>query len=330
MTKNSQSTAEAKTKNLEVVSLVRYASEILTHWEVPHSLVVPSSTTGVGGPSGGAPAQGGDVKSSEVKGAGAQGEESYDESNLSQSLSAENVDLEALKRLSPSLVFTDFEGLDSESERVRREGELSQLIGKEVRLIALRARSLEGVYGAIEKVGEVVGRSPAAREMCNRIKAQIMDWCDAFYDRMKNKRVSVLSSVTPLRLAGKWIPDLVKAASCIPQYNSLGGGAKEVTWREIEEFRPDVIVVAPEGYALEESVKTLRFLERNPTWESVPAVKRGEVIFCDGLGLYLPGPKILSGVSQLISGIAGLESGYITDRDSFYRLRWVELHRHRF
>jgi iron complex transport system substrate-binding protein len=186
------------------------------------------------------------------------------------------------------------------------------------------------LYGTIEKIGEVSGKAPLAREMCNRLKAQIMDWCDAFYDRMKNKRVTVLSSVTPLRLAGMWIPDLVKGASCIPQYNAVGGGPKEVTWKEIQEFRPDVIVVAPEGFDLEESVKTLRFLERCPTWESVPAVKRGEVVFCDGMGLYLPGPRMLSGVAQLISGIAGLESGYITDRDSFYRLRWVELHRHRF
>ena len=320
MTKNLKTPSEITGKPLEIVSLVRYPSEILTHWEVAHTLVSSANTAGVAD----------SPVSSSTVGNPVQRELSDEESDLRHALSSESVDLEMLKSLSPSIVLTDFEGLDSESDRVRREGELSQYIGREVRLIALRARTLEGVYGAIERVGEVVGKSPAAREMCNRIKAQIMDWCDAFYDRMKNKRVVVLSSVTPLRLAGRWIPDLVKAASCIPQYNAVGGGPKEVTWREIEEFRPDVIVVAPEGFSLEESVKTLRFLERFPTWESVPAVKRGEVIFCEGMGLYLPGPRILSGVAQLISGIAGLESGYITDRDSFYRLRWVELHRHRF
>jgi iron complex transport system substrate-binding protein len=320
MTKTSKAPSESVTKPLEILTLVRYVSEILTHWEVPHTLASePVTATGENAPA--------TPPTAEIA---AQGGPSETESDLSNGLTVDPVDLEMVRRLAPRIIITDFEGLDSESERVKRQAELSQLVGRDVQLIALRARTLEGVYGAIEKVGEVVGRAPAAREMCNRIKAQIMDWCDSFYDRMKNKRVTVLSSVTPLRLAGRWLPDLVKAASCIPQYIAVGAGAKEVTWREVEEFRPDVIVVAPEGFALEESVKTLRFLERYPSWESLPAVKRGEVVFCDGLGLYLPGPRMLSGVSHLISGLAGLESGYITPRDSFYRLRWVELHRHRF
>ena len=32
----------------------------------------------------------------------------------------------------------------------------------------------------------------------------------------------------------------------------------------------------------------------------------------------------------LLSAMAELDSGYITKRDEFYRLRFVELHRHRF
>ena len=157
-----------------------------------------------------------------------------------------------------------------------------------------------------------------------------MDWSDSFYPRMKNKRVTVLSSVAPLRLAGKWVPDLVKSASGTSQHFVAGDGEKETSWSEIAAFRPDVIIVAPDGYSLEESVKTLKYLERAKEWEGLPAVKRGEVVFCDGLGLYRPGPKLLSGAAVLISAIAGLESGYITKRDEFFRLRWVELHRHRF
>jgi hypothetical protein len=32
----------------------------------------------------------------------------------------------------------------------------------------------------------------------------------------------------------------------------------------------------------------------------------------------------------LVSAMAGLDAGYITKRDEFHRLRFVELHRHRF
>ena len=60
------------------------------------------------------------------------------------------------------------------------------------------------------------------------------------------------------------------------------------------------------------------------------AVKRGEVIFMSGRQLYAPGPGIVRAAACVVSGMAGLDSGYITKRDEFYRLRFVELHRHRF
>jgi iron complex transport system substrate-binding protein len=186
------------------------------------------------------------------------------------------------------------------------------------------------MYDAFEEIGVLIGRAREGRELTNRLKAQLMDWGDNFYPRMKNKKVTVLSSVNPLRVAGRWIPDIIKTASAQPQLLALGETDKATTWREIEAFKPDVVVVAPEGYSLEESVKTLSLLERVPEWEGIPAVKRGEVIFCEGTGLYRPGPKILKGAAVLFSAIAGLESGYITKRDEFFRLRFVELHRHRF
>jgi iron complex transport system substrate-binding protein len=136
--------------------------------------------------------------------------------------------------------------------------------------------------------------------------------------------------VNPLRVAGRWIPDIVKTASAQPQFLAVNEMDKATTWREVEAFRPDVIVIAPEGFSLEESVKTLPILERVGEWSGLPAVKRGEVIFCEGVGLYRPGPKLLKGAAVLFSAIAGLESGYITARDEFFRLRFVELHRHRF
>jgi iron complex transport system substrate-binding protein len=91
-----------------------------------------------------------------------------------------------------------------------------------------------------------------------------------------------------------------------------------------------VIVVAPVGFNLSESVKTFSKVVTLPEWESLPAVKRGEVIFAAGDALYRPGPRLVKGAAVLISAIAGLDSGYITERDEYFKLRYLELHRHRF
>ncbi len=249
---------------------------------------------------------------------------------VAKELCTDFVDVEQLLSLAPDLVLTESEQLAQPGGARWIQEYLETRLGKKVLIAAFSARTVDAMYGVFEEIGKLVGNVQGGRDLGHRLKAQLMDWSDSFYPRMKNKRVTVLSSVAPLRLAGKWIPDLVKCASAAPQHYVVGDGEKETSWSEIVSFRPDVIIVAPEGYSLDESVKTLKYLERAKEWEGLPAVKRGEVVFCDGLGLYRPGPKLLSGAAILISAIAGLESGYITKRDEFFRLRWVELHRHRF
>jgi ABC-type Fe3+-hydroxamate transport system substrate-binding protein len=77
-------------------------------------------------------------------------------------------------------------------------------------------------------------------------------------------------------------------------------------------------------------VKTLKTLQEMNHWEDIPAVKRGDVVFAEGVALYSPGPRFLDGAAVLVSVLAGLESGYITQRDEYFKLRFVELHRHKF
>jgi ABC-type Fe3+-hydroxamate transport system substrate-binding protein len=106
--------------------------------------------------------------------------------------------------------------------------------------------------------------------------------------------------------------------------------SKPTTWEELAAFAPDAIMVAPRGKTLEESVRYLRKLEDAPQWDSLPAVKRGEVVFADGIRIYQTGAGLLEGAGILVSAMAGLDAGYITKREEFHRLRFVELHRHRF
>ena len=192
-------------------------------------------------------------------------------------------------------------------------------------------RTLAGVFETFEKVGVELGLGAAGRDLAHRTRAQFMDWADNFYERTKNKRVTFLESVEPLRLGGFWIPDMIKFTSAVSQEPPRGEVGRTVEWDEIVRFNPDVHVIAPAGLSLNESAKLLRRFEARAGWESLGAVKRGEVIFAAGEGQFdRAGPRLREAMGVLVSAIAGLESGYITPRDVFYRLRWVELHRHRF
>jgi len=208
---------------------------------------------------------------------------------------------------------------------------LSAVAGSEVHVEAIGPCSLAQVFQSMTAIAKSLGRKDKGQELAQRMKAQLMDWGDNFYDRMKNKRVTFLSSVLPLKLGGWWIPDLISLASCGSQEPVSGGPHREVTWEEILVFRPDVIVVAPEGLDYQASLACFKVLEKIPGWEEAPAVKRGEVFFAEGDTLFhRPGPTLLDGMGVLVSAIAGIDSGYITKRDSFVRLRFLEMQRHKF
>lgn len=190
--------------------------------------------------------------------------------------------------------------------------------------------TLQAVYDDFERVGKMLGAEGQGRAMGQRVKAQLMDWGSSLYDRMKNKKVAILNNM-PLGVPGRFIPDLVKLASCasLPTKGLLE--TNSVKWEEVLAFRPDVILVAPLGMDLKSSMASFRELERLTDWETLPAVKRGEVYFAAGQTIkFVPTYKLISSAAVLFSAIAGFDSGYITDRDSYQRLRWLEMHRDKY
>lgn len=255
---------------------------------------------------------------------------SQDDARLARGLSAYSLDLKQLVLLGPDLVIADGQETTSDEFIKWAEERLRLQTGKKVKVFNASISSLAQMAEVVEEIGGFVGGRAEARVLAGKTQAQLMAWGDSFFERCKGKRVVVLSSVQPVVVAERWIPDLVRmtGAKCLERDEKLQG--KPVTWEEIVAARPDVIVVAPEGATLAQSVRTLSIVQDLPQWESIPAVKRGEVIFCAGTDLYRPGARFLKGAAVLVSAIAGLDSGYITERDEYFKVRYLELHRHKF
>ncbi len=190
---------------------------------------------------------------------------------------------------------------------------------------------LDEIYEMFEAVGRQLKVPEKGHALSGRVKAQTMDWCASFYDRIKNKRVTFIASIEPLMLGGRWIPDMIRAASGHPQGQLAQSEDQLVRWEEVVEFNPDVMIVAPKNLTFPETLKSFKALEKLPHWDEIYAVKRGDVFFTDG-GTYFntPTQKLIESMGILISAMAGFESGYITPRDSMFKLRFLELHRHKY
>lgn len=251
-------------------------------------------------------------------------------------LSRRVMDLAAIRDIRPDLIIGSLykpklAALPVREEIIHVQAQLSVQLRLEVKFASFAPRTLEEVYSELKALTALLKIPARGVELSGKIKAQIMNWADNFYERIKNKKVSFLSSIQPLRLAGYWMPDMIQLLSAQSQNHLAGTEDKDIRWEELLGYRPDVIVVAPRGFDLKQSMAAFKEIEKFSDWESIPAVKRGEVIFCEGREhFYQPAVNMIDSMAILVSALAGFESGYITPRDTFYRLRWLEMQRHKF
>jgi len=189
---------------------------------------------------------------------------------------------------------------------------------------------LEG-YKNVAKLFLADGDAPG-----RRIKAQLFDWLNNFNDRIRHKRVAILSSLQPLSLACGYLPDLVRQCGGVAATDKQIIGELQITLEELAAFAPQVLIIAIPNVPLGKNVRNFTYFQNvsgkeQELWENMPAMKRGDVFFADGMKqFYNFGAGVIDTIGTLVSAMAGLDSGYITVRNSFLRLRWIELQRHLF
>ena len=241
-------------------------------------------------------------------------------------------DLRAVARLAPDVVLLSAD-LDQDLFALSSEikTHLALLGSEQVKVYHYAPGRLQDVYDLVRDVGKHINCAARGHDLAQRYQSQILDWVRNFYDRMHHKRVTFIAGIDPLVIAGGWIGDMIFECACSAQ---LPGGLellKEVCWQDIVDFRPDVLLVALKDRDKESTLKCFKHFEKLGGWDDLQAVRRGEVFFADGESYFFrPGPAIVGSMGILVSVIAGMDSGYITPRDSFYRLRWLELMRHKF
>ncbi len=248
---------------------------------------------------------------------------------LETKLASGLVDLDLMASLKPDIILTSLDPTDGGALLNQLRNNLSSIFETVPKLLSFFPTNLDKIYESFARLGKELGAATQGHELASRVRAQFMDWADNFYDRTKNKKVSFIGGYNPLLLSGLWIPDMIKTASAVSHNPNSGEGALAIGWEDLVSFKPDVIIFAPHNRDLTGSMKLLGELEKLPQWEQVPAVKRGEFFFVDGRLFISPGPRIIEAMSIIESAIAGIDSGYISARGSFQRLRYVELHRHK-
>ncbi len=199
------------------------------------------------------------------------------------------VDEQLLRKLRPDFVFTQDlcqVCAPSGNELTRALAEMSP----RPTMIWLTPRNLSEIEENILSIGDATGTMETATELVERNRRRIARVEDAVRGAPP-RRVVFLEWVDPFFCAGHWVPEMIAAAGGIDPIGQAGGDSHRMTWDDVIAAEPEMIILAPCGYGLADSMKIAGNL-RNRTPASVYAVDANAYFA-------RPGPRVAEGIELL-------------------------------
>ncbi|HJT58537.1 MAG TPA: cobalamin-binding protein [Ktedonobacteraceae bacterium] len=241
-----------------------------------------------------------------------------------RALSIYAIDVKQLQELRPDVIFTQTQcEVCAVSERdVTRA--VQQLTGLEPRVVSLAPYRLSDVWEDVLRVGAALGRREQAETLIDGYRkglARLEKIAGTFVKESGKPQVAVLEWLDPLMGAGNWTPELVAYAGGEHVFGEVGLHSPWLSWEELQEADPDVLVLSPCGYTIERTLVDVPLLEKHPVWRNLTAVRNGRVYAIDG-NAYInrSGPRLVDSAELLGRVIWGERLGIEVDRNAWKKL----------
>ncbi len=154
--------------------------------------------------------------------------------------------------------------------------------------------SLAEVLEDVTRLGEAAGVAERGRALRAELESRL-DAVRAAVAGAERPRVLALEWLDPPFVGGHWIPEMVAIAGGTDVAGPPGARSPEVAWERLAELDPDVVVVMPCGWYVEESrAQALEHRDR------IAALGAERVFAVDAASTYSrPGPRLIDGTELL-------------------------------
>jgi iron complex transport system substrate-binding protein len=225
------------------------------------------------------------------------------------------VDENTLKRVSPDLIVA--QGLCEVCSPFTKEinRAVSLLGDHRPDVLVLDPHDLDDILVSIMDVAEKIGKVREGRKLVASLQKRIdmvrsSSSSSSMMMKVKRKpKVLCLEWIDPLFTAGHWVPQMIEYAGGINGLSSAGEPSRRMDINEAVQLDPDIIVLMPCGFDIEQTLKELPVLaSNNEKWKSLQAVKNGNVYAVNANAYFSkPGPRTVVGL-EIIAKILNPET----------------------
>ena len=218
--------------------------------------------------------------------------------HLTDTGSIYSLDVKLLEELKPDLILT--QGLcDVCAVSLNVVEQAAVGLSKTPRVLSMNPTTLNEVLDATIEVGDAVGRDMEVRREVAALQDRLARVAEAVAG-LPRPRVGCIEWLEPPFSAGHWVPGMVRLAVGEELFAEEGEPSGRITWDEVYEAAPEVLVLMPCGFDMARTMREARILPELPGWNELPAVRNGRVWMVDANSYFSrPAPRLVDGVKIL-------------------------------
>jgi len=201
------------------------------------------------------------------------------------------LDADTLADLRPDLIFTQ-EQCDVCAVNEATVRRVAMGLSHPPRVESVNPTDLADVFAMFGDVGEILD----ANRQAETLRRGFDDLAQAIIERVgdqRRPRVLLLEWFDPPFSSGHWNPELIQLAGGVEVAAKSGERSRRMSWNEVAEAQPDLILLSPCGFTIDRAETELPNLMERPEWRSLAAVRAGRVALTDGSSYFSrPGPRL--------------------------------------
>lgn len=167
-------------------------------------------------------------------------------------------------------------------------------------VVNLEPATLSDIFEDIRRVAAAAGVPERAQDVVASLDARVQAVRARAAEASPRPRCLLLEWLDPPFACGHWNPELVEIAGGEEPLGHKGRPSRRVTWAEVREARPEVLLIACCGFDLARTQLDLPLLRDREGWDALPAVVEGRVYAVDGSQYFSrPGPRVVDSLEIL-------------------------------
>ena len=185
--------------------------------------------------------------------------------------------------------------------------------------------SIAEIFGNLRELGAATGRLAEAEELNAAAHARLQNVIELTKKTPHRPRVFCLDWIDPYYCCGHWVPEMVELAGGEDALGRKGADSVRISWTDVAALSPEILIVSPCGFGVEEAAEQAKQLLQQPGWNDLPAVLNDRVFAVNANAYFArPGPRVVDGVELLVHLIHPESWDWRGSRNAFRQIHFSE------